>query len=182
MGGFNKRVYVYLIVLVVLLGGFVYYQASSGAGRNLFFLRAFGEKKAADELVNVEITTIYEACGHEFSENMGHVSRKYLEEMQRLYQKDLDWQYFQNDLRAVLLKQVKGFCPDDLEKRHLKAVGDYVGIFIGPVSKEAELERIAQINIYKLPPEWKEKLLAEGMEFPNELEMLEALDSLDEFQ
>ena len=105
-----------------------------------------------------------------------------MDEIQRLYQKDLDWQYYQNDLRAVLLKQVKGFCPDDLEKRHLKAVGDYVGIFIGPVSKEAELERIAQINIHKLPPEWKEKLLAEGMEFPNELEMLEALDSLDEFQ
>ncbi|MHB1126439.1 MAG: hypothetical protein ACYC2T_05700 [Bacillota bacterium] len=81
----------------------------------------------------------------------------------------------------LLTRQVEGLCPEDAVKRHLGAVGDYVAVFIGPVGINGGLEKVTQIRVGTLPEKWQELVRKGALDFHNEQELLQALDSFDEY-
>ncbi|MHB1419064.1 MAG: hypothetical protein ACYCX4_05660 [Bacillota bacterium] len=80
-----------------------------------------------------------------------------------------------------LTRQVEGLCPQDNAKRHLGAVGEYVAEIIGPVGINGGIEKVTQIKVNTLPAQWKELVKKGTLDFHNEQELLQALDSFDEY-
>ncbi len=67
-------------------------------------------------------------------------------------------------------------------KLKLGVAGDYLGIYKQAADGVESLERVSQIKINELPLEWQAVLLEDKLVFDNETALLEALDSLDEYQ
>ena len=87
-----------------------------------------------------------------------------------------------NTNRVLLYQKVEGLCPDDTLKRHLGTKGNYVAVFRGPIGINGGLERVTTIKLEQLPPEFKLKLINGEMDFLNEDELMDALDSIDEYE
>ncbi|MFA5537191.1 MAG: hypothetical protein WDA53_08480 [Bacillota bacterium] len=68
------------------------------------------------------------------------------------------------------------------QKIKLGVAGDYLGIYKQMADGTESLEKVVQIKINELPLEWQTVLLEGKMIFDSETALLEALDSLDEYQ
>jgi len=68
------------------------------------------------------------------------------------------------------------------EKLHLQIVGDYVAVYQGSSNYRENLLFITEISIWVIPEKWREAILSGETFFNDEKELLQALDSLDEFQ
>jgi len=86
------------------------------------------------------------------------------------------------DKKISLFKELEQLCPDCAEKRHLGPAGENVAIFEGPVGVPGKRLEVLNIKINSLPPEWQEKVRKGTLGFSSEQELLEALDSIDEYQ
>jgi fatty acid/phospholipid biosynthesis enzyme len=70
----------------------------------------------------------------------------------------------------------------DAKKRHLGVAGEFVSIIEGPVGVDGEVLEILDIKVANLPKEWQEKVRKGELDFSSEQELLEALDSIDEYE
>jgi len=68
------------------------------------------------------------------------------------------------------------------EKLHLRVVGDYVAVYQGSSTYREKLLFITEIPIWVIPEKWREGILSGETFFNDEKELLQALDSLDEFR
>ncbi|NLL19128.1 MAG: hypothetical protein GX262_08885 [Clostridia bacterium] len=119
----------------------------------------------------------YLKCGHTviIEDNMD------ADRLRELLQRSPDIRWRQSGQTTVLVSTRDDYCPADGSQRYMGVWEDYLAIFKGPAGN-GELERITQIRVDKLPLEWQEQLLEGKLVFENELLLLEALDSLDEYQ
>ncbi|MCR6546811.1 hypothetical protein [Dehalobacterium formicoaceticum] len=90
--------------------------------------------------------------------------------------------YHNNDREITIFKNIDGLCPKDEHKRHLGAVGEYVAVLKGPVGVTGELVEVLDIRIDRLPQEWQTKVKEGTLNFSSEQELLEAMDSIDEYE
>lgn len=90
--------------------------------------------------------------------------------------------YHNNDGSITIFKNVDGLCSNDVNKRHLGISGEYVSILEGPVGVEGDPLEVLDIKIARLPKEWQEKVRKGELDFSSEQELLEALDSIDEYE
>ena len=86
-----------------------------------------------------------------------------------------------NSNRIVIYQNVEGLCPDDASKRHLGSKGDYVAVFRGPIGINGGLERVTTIKLDQLPQQFEQKLINGELDFANENELMDALDTIDEY-
>ena len=68
------------------------------------------------------------------------------------------------------------------EKLHLRVVGGYIAVYQGPSIYRENLLFITEIPIWVIPEKWREAILSGETFFNDEKELLQALDSLDEFR
>ena len=127
----------------------------------------------------------YKWCGHTES----GVSAKdpllvglTLEQLNRLYPASEGWEVnFDQPSRLVLRLNLEQLCPIDSHKRHLGEIDGRVAIFIGPAGYSGALEKITQIPIKNLPPEWRDTISQGTLEFIDSETLSQALDNLDEY-
>ncbi|NPV91534.1 MAG: hypothetical protein HPY50_12260 [Firmicutes bacterium] len=127
----------------------------------------------------------YKWCGHTES---GVTTRDpllvglTLEQINRLYPASEGWEVnFDQPSRLLLRLNLEQLCQVDSHKRHLGEVNDRVAIFIGPAGYSGALEKITQIPMEKLPPEWQETIRQGTLEFIDSETLSQALDNLDEY-
>ena len=68
------------------------------------------------------------------------------------------------------------------EKLHLRVLGDYIAVYQGASTYRENLLFITEISIWVIPEKWREAILSGETFFSDEKELLQALDSLDEFR
>ncbi|HHT62730.1 MAG: hypothetical protein ACOX4H_01810 [Bacillota bacterium] len=90
--------------------------------------------------------------------------------------------YHNHDGSITIFKTVDKLCPEDAKKRHLGVAGEFVSIIEGPVGVDGEVLEILDIKVANLPKEWQEKVRKGELDFSSEQELLEALDSIDEYE
>ncbi len=90
--------------------------------------------------------------------------------------------YHNSDGSITISKNVEGVCPEDMKKRHLGVSGEYVAIYEGPVGVPGKLLKVLDVKVAKLPKEWQEKVKKGELNFSSEEELLQALDSIDEYE
>lgn len=90
--------------------------------------------------------------------------------------------YHNHDGSITIFKTINGLCPEDAEKRHLGVAGEFVCVVAGPVGVEGEILEVLDIKVANLPLEWQEKVKKGELAFASEKELLEALDSIDEYE
>ena len=91
---------------------------------------------------------------------------------------DISWSKDGNIIAFIELNEL---CPEDAVKRHLGVFGGEVAVFAGPSSADGEMLEILGIRLEDLYPDWQQKLASGGMDFENNEDLLNALESLDEF-
>lgn len=90
--------------------------------------------------------------------------------------------YHNNDQEITIFKNIDDLCPKDVHKRHLGVEGEYVAVLKGPVGVAGDLIEVLDIRIDRLPQEWRKKVKEGTLNFSSEQELLEALDSIDEYE
>lgn len=130
------------------------------------------------ERLPVQLLTEYLRCGHSVAQGVKEITP---EELLQFVEENPNSEIREENGKVTVILTEEGLCPTDEKTRTLGVKGDYLAIFKGPAYLN-EVEKIIQIRIDELPENWQE-LLAEGaLEFENETALLEALDSLDEYQ
>lgn len=82
----------------------------------------------------------------------------------------------------TIFKNIDDLCPEDEHKRHLGVAGEYVAVLKGPVGVNGDLIEVLDVRIDRLPAEWQMKVKEGTLNFSSEQELLEALDSIDEYE
>lgn len=130
------------------------------------------------EKISVHFVTEYAKCGHRVAQEAKELAPR---ELWQLVDEGEGFKIEETGDGVLVISTEYALCPTDAEKRTLGIAEDYLAIYKGPAAK-GELEKITQIRVDELPEEWR-KLLAQGtLEFDDETSLLEALDSLDEYQ
>ncbi len=82
----------------------------------------------------------------------------------------------------VIGKEEDGLCPEDQTKRHLVIYSENeLASYAGTAGMNGELIRTYQMDWQQLPQELQEQLQGDGMNFADEEDLLQALDSFDEY-
>lgn len=102
--------------------------------------------------------------------------------LEQHYTRAEGWSRNQTGNEIVFYREVDDICPEDSEKRHLGALGENVAIYAGPIGVDGPLIERLNIRIDRLPLEWQEKVIKGELDFSSEKELLEALDSIDEYE
>lgn len=131
------------------------------------------------DTVQVKLVKEYLECGHEVVLEERQITSDQLED---LMEENLGFEVRRQAGSIIMVSQEAALCPIDSRKRYLGTVGDYLAIFRGPADEQGNVERVTQIQIDQLPEEWQAQLREGRFEFSDEVSLLEALDSLDEYQ
>ncbi|MGI5824649.1 MAG: hypothetical protein ACOX7J_03670 [Bacillota bacterium] len=83
--------------------------------------------------------------------------------------------------KVRIYREVRGLCDADSSKRTLRLTEKGIGIYEGPKSAEGRLLNEMELDTELLPEDMKKNLEDGGMEFGSEEELMETLDSLDEY-
>ncbi|MDN5345196.1 MAG: hypothetical protein PWQ18_1310 [Clostridia bacterium] len=183
--GDARRRFIILGLVIFLLGGAVAYQgARVNSGREPVIMRLPGliEPRLQKEPY---LERYYRACGHKDPIPLpAGVQWNWAgkEELGILFPPSEGWRIFQEGGRLVISQEVDGLCPADTPKRHLAVKDDLVAVYQGPAGSLGPLLRVTNLQFTSLPPDWQEKITSGQAEFSSEQELLQALDSLDEFR
>lgn len=132
----------------------------------------------------VELYKFYTTCKHTLKQTEYEISLDELKDIDlpTKYPKEAGWKIETEGENIRLIQDVEGFCPEDGRIRYLGVENDYLAIYQGPSYLGGELLQVTNIKLNSLPIEWQEKIYNKSLEFQNESELFEALDSLDEYQ
>lgn len=172
-------------IVIFLLGGLVAYQeARVNSGRQPVYLRVPG---VIEPQVQFEprLEKYYRACGHTYPLPLPAGVRWQWagqKEMTALFPPSEGWRLTQEAGRLVATQEVDGLCPVCAPKRHLAVKDGLVAVYQGPAGSLGPLLKVTGLKITALPANWRSRIQAGGAEFNSEQELLEALDSLDEYR
>ncbi|KYH32333.1 hypothetical protein [Neomoorella mulderi] len=180
-----SRRFIVIGLMIFLLGGLVaYQQARVSTGQRPVILRVPGllEPRVLEE---PRLERYYRDCGHREPIPLpAGVKWNWAgkEELSILFPPPEGWRITREGERLVITQEVDGLCPADAPKRHLAIKDGLVAIYQGPAGSLGPLMRVTSLKFTSLPPSWREKIENGQAEFNSEQEVLEALDSLDEFR
>ncbi|WP_406676542.1 BofC C-terminal domain-containing protein [Neomoorella carbonis] len=184
MGDASRR-FIVIGLMIFLLGGLVaYQQARVSTGQRPVILRVPGllEPRVLEE---PRLEKYYRYCGHREPIPLpAGVKWNWAgkEEMSILFPPAEGWRITREGERLVITQEVDDLCPADAPRRHLAVKDGLVAIYQGPAGSLGPLMRVTNLKVASLPPSWREKIENGQAEFNSEQEVLEALDSLDEFR
>jgi len=180
----SRRLF-FIGLFIFFLGGLVAYQeARVNSGQQPVEIRFPGLLPARVK-VDPDAQRYYSACGHYTPLTLpAGIKDNWLPEAEidSRFPPDEGWQLKQENGRLLITQEVKGLCPDCLPKRHLAFKDDLVAIYHGPAGSLGPLERVTNLKVDSLPPPWQERIRSGQAEFDTEQELLQALDSLDEYR
>lgn len=132
----------------------------------------------------VQVIQHFQTCNHTvvLEEYKMAFTDANLAELQAKYPASDGWKTKSSNGLLIFQMDLEGMCPEDAAKRHLGVAGEYLAIFKGPVGLNGGLEKVTNIKVNSLPDEWREKVHRGLLDFASEAELLEALDSLDEYE
>ncbi len=183
----QKNIYIFFCLIFLLSCMFVYCFTSYGE------LKA--SKKLFDEdnncLLNethkltIIVQKYYVMCGHfkelervKILETDKLILKKYINK----YSKEKGWLVNRTENTLIFSLPVNDLCDEDKLKRHFAFEDGFLVIYQGPVGTVGKLLKITDIKKEKLPHEWKEKIEKKLVDFNSEQELLQALDTLDEYK
>ena len=144
-----------------------------------------GTGKVVEDNTMVVIQEKYTLCGHLVSADYANdlkLSGLGQEAVEARFSDKKGWNVdWQKTNMLIISRQIEGYCPEDAPKRHLADLNGFVAVYRGPSSSDKMIERVTDIKVENLSEEWREKIKRDELEFGSEKEMLEALDSFDEF-
>ena len=136
-----------------------------------------------DQIYNatyVERNLQYEDCGHTVTDIL-HGDERFVGKTFSQLEGE-GWTVSKTGSNKVsIFREVRGLCDADSQKRTLRLTENGIGVYEGPKDTNGELLDEMVLDIEQLPEEVRSQLSGEGMEFANEEEFLETLDSLDEY-
>ncbi|WP_028309411.1 hypothetical protein [Desulfitibacter alkalitolerans] len=149
------------------------------------------EKVAAEEKISEKlvIKRFHTICGH-FEEldpktltvNIADTNNIGVEELIREFPPEDGWILDFVEGKWIATQITDTLCVADRLKRHLRVVDEYIAVYQGPPTYKENLLFITEISIWDIPEKWREAILSGETFFNNEKELLQALDSLDEFR
>lgn len=142
------------------------------------------EKPVVSQDTDVFFGTFYLTCNHLIKEQPDtELSGIALSELVKKYSPDEGWVVDTlNPKHIMIYKRKEGLCPGDAAKRHLGVKGDFVAVYRGPVGLNGGIERVTDIRVEELPVEFRAKLREGQLDFANEDELMDALDTIDEYK
>ncbi|MEW6621754.1 MAG: hypothetical protein AB1420_01235 [Bacillota bacterium] len=146
--------------------------------------------KAIKTLVNnsneeVIVQKLFTVCGHiELVEKIENLGLKEIDEanLSIIFPPEDDWIIENIEGKWIVTQPVEKLCAVDLDKRHLRIVDNFISVYQGPPYFKDSLLFITDISIWDIPTHWREQIINGNTVFENEKELLQALDTLDEFR
>ncbi len=128
----------------------------------------------------VERLLKYEGCGHTESDLL-HGDERFVGKTFSQLEAE-GWRVAKVDTNKVrIYREVRGLCETDQAKRTVRLTESGIAVYEGPKNAVGALLTEMALDEAELPEEIRSQLEGEGMEFTNEEELWETLDSLDEF-
>lgn len=128
----------------------------------------------------VERLLKYEDCGHTESDLLHGDARFVGKTFSQLEAEG--WRVAKVDTNKVrIYREARGLCEADQSKRTVRLTEKGIAVYEGPKDAIGSLLTEMPLEKTALPAEIRNQLAGEGMEFANEEELWETLDSLDEF-
>ncbi|MDS1029999.1 hypothetical protein RDV78_05755 [Bacillota bacterium LX-D] len=180
-----KQLYVFLGLVFFTSFLLVYLITSVFQGLDLKRQKSTQAKAEANNLIaEVEVFKNYLLCNHVVKENEFplRIDDANMALLSKQYPVKQGWKInVEKSNKINITQDLKKLCPEDEEKRYLAVHNNYLAIYKGPMGY-GTLEKITEIKVTTLPKEWQEKAYRGELVFANEAELLEALDSLDEYE
>lgn len=184
MPAYSRRLTI-IGIIIFLLGGMVAYQgARVNSGRQPVVLRVPGIIEPRVQL-EPRLEKYYRGCGHSYPLPLpAGVKWQWAgrEEMTTLFPEAEGWRLTQETGRLVATQEVDGLCPACIPKRHLAVKDGLVAVYQGPAGTLGPLLRVTGLKLASLPANWQAQIQSGAAVFNSEQELLEALDSLDEYR
>ncbi len=98
----------------------------------------------------------------------------------RLYPATQGWTLSFSGNDVILTHTVPGLSPDDMKKTHLGAKGGFVAVVRGPAGVDGGIIRVTIIRVSSLPPDYQQQALQGTLDLPDEVTLMQVMDSLNE--
>lgn len=178
-----------LLVLGLVLGTF-YFQERQPPGGGLPTVKETLEVAPSFVMVTPEtkitLQEFYTICRHTLPLSLPAKEKlwgKTLAELTVIFPAEKGWLL---DVPApgelVLTREVPGLCPRDSGKHHLGFMGDYVAVYQGLPEAAGGIIQILPVEREKLPRSWRDKIGQGEVVFEGKEDLMEALDSLEEYR
>lgn len=183
-----RRRLLFIGLLIFIMGGVVAYQAARnelGQGPVGTGLPGLSEPRAGEGEPELQVRRYYSDCGHYLPATLPAgltVNWQPQAGADSSFLTGAGWQLKQEEDYLLVTQEVKGLCPACLPKRHLGFKDGLVAIYHGPAGSLGQLEKVTNLRCEALPSRWQEKIASGQAEFNTERELLQALDSLDEYR
>ncbi len=181
----GSRRLLFIGLLILFLGGMSAYQ--SGKVNSRYESPEVRLTDLPEQRVKIENRTqrYYSACGHYiFTALPAGIEDNCLSpvELEFFFPSDAGWQLKRQGELISAVQKIEGLCPGCAPKRHLAFKDGLLAIYHGPAGSLGPLERVTDIKIDMLPVLWQEEICSGRVEFQTEKELLQALDSLDDYR
>lgn len=178
----------YLLIALGLVWviSFVFAFLAASHSNSPLYTEALSKTKQKEESKNpvVIVQKYYTLCGH-FAEEDLVINTKGesldIDHLREKYPASEGWIINRTEDKIVFTLPVDMLCPNDRRKRHLKIKDGYLAIYKGPADTGGPLIEITGIKKDLLPENFQKKVEGNGMTFASEKELLQALESLDEY-
>lgn len=130
----------------------------------------------------IEGRSVYTLCGHSEPLNLGSFRGMSLDYLLDNFPADQGWAIEDTGEKILITKKINALCPKDDGKRHLGHFGKYVAVIKGPVGIDGGILEVTDITLSSLPDDLRQQAQQGTLEFPDAQSLLEALDSMDEFE
>ncbi|MGD0153698.1 MAG: hypothetical protein ABSC17_08055 [Thermacetogeniaceae bacterium] len=130
----------------------------------------------------VIVQTVYSLCKHEVtgSANLSNKKNYSTLDLLGLYPSAQGWTPSFHSGEVILTRTVNGLCPVCQNKSHLGEKGGFLAVIRGPAGVNGGIIRVTTIRLSSLPADYQKQAQLGTLDLPDELALLQILDSLDE--
>jgi hypothetical protein len=101
-------------------------------------------------------------------------------DLMRQYPPQQGWKVSRDGGEVIFTRTVDGLSPADQGKSHLGEKGGYLAVIRGPAGVNGGLIRVTTIRLSSLPDEYRQQAQEGTLDLPDEISLLQILESLDE--
>lgn len=98
----------------------------------------------------------------------------------RQYPPQQGWKLSRAGGEVLFTRTVDGLSPADQGKSHLGEKGGYLAVIRGPAGVNGGVVRVTTIRLSSLPAEYRQQAQQGTLDLPDEISLLQILESLDE--
>lgn len=130
----------------------------------------------------VEGRTLYTLCGHWKPLSLDDLDGVSPEQLKERFPSGQGWHVQDTGEKIIVTKDIKALCPEDGNQRHLGCFGEYIAVVKGPPGVNGGILEVTEIKLKSLPLSFQKEAEQGTLDFASAQSLLEALDSLDEFE